>query len=129
METNQTGRGFLVGKFLDANGVACSIQESSVVSEEGHIWLGCDDIGLKKFTPYKGWEDISLEHNAPYGVTHIANTRMHLSQSQVADLLPTLAYFAEHGVMPWRTETAQQHEPSTDTKQNETGTIAGTESD
>lgn len=28
-----------------------------------------------------------------------------------------------------RTETAQQHEPSTDTKQNETGTIAGTESD
>jgi hypothetical protein len=28
-----------------------------------------------------------------------------------------------------RTETAQQHEPSTATKQNETGTIAGTESD
>jgi hypothetical protein len=103
METTHTNRGFCISKFLDANGVDCSVQESSIMADEGHIWLGCSEIGLKKFTPYKGCEDVPLEQDAPYGVTHSANTRMHLSQSHVAELLPVLAYFVEHGSLPERT--------------------------
>lgn len=100
MEINETNRGFRLGEFVDANGVRCSVQESSIVADEGHLWLGCSEIGLKKFIPFKGWEDVALENNPPDGITHIANTRMHLSQSQVKDLLPMLTHFAEHGSLP-----------------------------
>jgi len=93
-------RGFYVAKWTDRYGARCSIQESSLAGEEGHIWLGCDDIGLKRFEPGKGWQDVPLEQNDPHGVTHIANTRMHLSQSMVRDLLPLLQYFAENGDLP-----------------------------
>lgn len=94
-------RGFYIAKWTDSYGVKCSIQESSLAAEEGHIWIGCDEIGLKKFTPYgnPAWRDVPLE-NDPHGVHHSANTRMHLSQSMVRDLLPLLQYFAEHGDLP-----------------------------
>lgn len=100
MEEKTTLRGFRLNEFYDANGVPCSLQISSIMDAEGHIWLGCDELGLKKFTPYQGWEDISLENNAPHGVYHVANTRMHLSQSHVAAILPVLQYFAETGELP-----------------------------
>lgn len=100
IELKPTQRGFERGEFTDYNGVACSIQESSVWADEGVIWLGCNDIGLKRFEPYKGWSDVPLENNPPNGVTHIANTRMHLSQSMVRDLLPLLQHFAETGRLP-----------------------------
>lgn len=93
-------RGFYIGHWVDAYGTKCSVQESSLAAEEGHIWLGCAEIGLKRFEPDKGWSDVPLEQNAPYGVSHIANTRMHLSQSMVRDLLPLLQHFAEHGDLP-----------------------------
>ncbi len=100
MDTHQTNRGFLVGEFTDANGETCTIQESSAARDEGLVWLGCKEIGLKKFIPYQGWSDVVLENGAPDGVTHTANNRMHLTQSQVAALLPTLEYFVEHGHLP-----------------------------
>lgn len=100
MDSTTTQRGFRLDSFEDANGVACSIQESSAARDEGMIWFGCNEIGVKRFTPRVGWEDIHLEQDHPYGITHVANNRMHLSQSQVRALLPTLAYFAEHGVLP-----------------------------
>jgi hypothetical protein len=96
----KTNRGFSIHEFEDANGVECSLQESIAARDEGLIWLGCSKIGLKRFVPHEGWSDVELEHNPPYGVLHQANTRMHLTQSQVRALLPALAYFAEHGVLP-----------------------------
>lgn len=93
-------RGFYVGRWIDRYGAKCSIQESSLAADEGHIWLGCDEIGLKRFEPGKGWSDVELEQNDPHGITHVANTRMHLSQSMVRDLLPLLQHFAEHGCLP-----------------------------
>lgn len=93
-------RGFYIANWTDSYGAKCSIQESSLAAEEGHIWLGCDEIGLKRFEPGKGWSDVELERNDPHGITHTANTRMHLSQSMVQDLLPLLQYFAEHGELP-----------------------------
>lgn len=93
-------RGFHRGEWTDAHGNRCSIQESSLAADEGHIWLGCNDIGLKRFEPGNGWSDVELEQNDPHGITHIANTRMHLSQSMVRDLLPLLQHFADHGELP-----------------------------
>jgi len=91
-----TNRGFHVVAFLDRNGEECSLQESSLATEHC-VWLGCDEIGLKKFTPGKGWEDVELQQDHPYGVTHNANTRMHLTREQVAKLLPYLKRFVETG--------------------------------
>jgi hypothetical protein len=100
MKIEKTERGFAITKFRDKNGESCSLQESSLVDDEGCIWLGCNDIGLKKFTPGEGWSDVPLQNDGPGGIAHIANTRMHLTQSMVAELLPALTYFAEHGTLP-----------------------------
>lgn len=100
MDFDKTQRGFARGEFTDAYGVKCSLQESSIAADEGHIWLGANDIGLKKFVPGDGWSDVVLQNDPPYGVCHSANTRMHLSQSMVRELLPALQYFAETGELP-----------------------------
>jgi hypothetical protein len=63
-------RGFYGYEFLDAYQQAASIQESSLCAEEGHLWLG------------------------------VSPDRMHLSQSQVMELLPLLNYFVENGNLP-----------------------------
>lgn len=97
---NTTNRGFRIDKFEDANGISCSLQESSAACDEGLIWFGCNEIGLKKFVPHQGWSDIPLMNDKHAGITHVANTRMHLTQSQVAELLPSLQHFVEHGVLP-----------------------------
>jgi hypothetical protein len=70
-------RGFLKGKFKDHYGVDCSIQKSSLATEDC-IWLGCDKIMVGPLgQPYK--------------------MRMHLTQSMVADLIPILQRFVETG--------------------------------
>ena len=94
LKFEKTNRGFARGVFEDANGVECSLQESSAMNEEGLIWLGANSIGLKELIPGRGWTDIptTREHNA--------NTRMHLNQTQVKNLLPALIFFAENGYLP-----------------------------
>ncbi len=69
MQTEQTERGFNIIKFTDRYGQACSLQESSLAFESA-IWLGVD-AGT--------------------------NQRMHLTQEQVAVLLPHLQEFVENG--------------------------------
>lgn len=94
---SKTSRGFDRMEFSDRNGVSCSLQKSSLASEDC-IWIGANEIGLKRFAPGAGgWTDVPLEQDAPYGVVHIANTRMHLSREQVADLLPYLQRFVDTG--------------------------------
>lgn len=101
MEFDNTNRGFKIGNFTDANGVDCSLQESSIAADESHIWLGCSELGLKRFEPGKGWSDVEIEDDPlGSGVTHTANLRMHLSQSIVRNLLPALQHFAETGELP-----------------------------
>ena len=101
MEMKNTERGFAIAHFEDRNGVKCSIQKSSLATEDC-IWLGADDIGLKKFKAYEGWSDVPLpfSHEEHY----VANNRMHLTQEQVKALLPALRYFAKHGELPERSE-------------------------
>jgi hypothetical protein len=42
IEFSCTGRGFRIGKFEDRDGVKCSVQESSLATEEC-IWFGVSD--------------------------------------------------------------------------------------
>jgi hypothetical protein len=69
-------RGFLKGKFKDHYGVDCSIQKSSLATEDC-IWLGCD-----------GGDGVQSRY---------AGVRMHLTQSMVANLIPLLQRFVETG--------------------------------
>lgn len=73
-------RGFLKGKFKDRYGEDCSIQKSSLATEDC-IWLGCDHETVDK-------------QGRPCGA------RMHLTQEMVADLLPMLQHFVETGELP-----------------------------
>jgi len=53
--TQYIKRGFAFIEFDDASGTACNIQKSSLATDDA-IWIGAKEIGLKKFTPYVGWE-------------------------------------------------------------------------
>lgn len=76
IELKNTSRGFLRADFFDRYGSECSLQGSSLASEHA-IWLGVDK-------PFDGEP----------------NTRMHLTQEQVRDLLPLLQHFADTGELP-----------------------------
>lgn len=97
MEINKTDRGFKIAKFTDENGVECSVQKSSLATEDC-IWLGANEIGLKEFVAYRGWKDVPT----PFTMQHhySANNRMHLSREQVKALLPLLTHFVETGELP-----------------------------
>lgn len=90
MQMKQTDRGFMLASFKDGNGHECSIQESSACRDEGLIWLGIDRPEVKTFGA-NGWQDVPLPEDVLLG------GRMHLTQSQVRELLPLLQHFAECG--------------------------------
>ena len=99
MKKNYTVRGFEISEFQDERKNNCSLQKSSS-AEEDCIWLGCDEIGLKKFTPFgnPSWVDVDTKGSLdPGGISYIANNRMHLTREQVKDLLPLLSRFAKTG--------------------------------
>lgn len=70
IKMRRTERGFAIGPFQDSRGSHCSIQKSSLATEDA-IWLGVT-----------GYE------------------RMHLTQEQAAALVPLLQYFVETGDLP-----------------------------
>ena len=91
----RTRRGFPIKYFTDGNGEICTMQISSAIRDEKLIWLGCEEVGLKKFIPHEGWQEIDLKPSGE--ICYVANNRMHLTQSDVRDLLPALQHFAETG--------------------------------
>lgn len=95
MNKNKSSRGFSYYNFEDRGGHKCSIQKSSLATEDC-IWLGSDDIGLKHFIPNIGWQDVKLETTHEYEC-YIANNRMHLTIDNVKQLLPILQKFVETG--------------------------------
>jgi hypothetical protein len=102
MKIDKTGRGFDIGGFIDRYGAKCSIQKSSLATEDA-IWFGVDDpnpqimaydanrLGLPTNGETTGW----VKYEIPKEV--LVNTRMHLTREQVAELLPTLQKFVETG--------------------------------
>ena len=82
MQRNVTQRGFTSYDFADLYEAACSVQKSSLATEDA-IWLGVDR------PPY----DVKTGEAGSWG-------RMHLNREQVAELLPLLQAFVETGDLP-----------------------------
>jgi len=104
MKTEFTQRGFATIDFKDRYGSSCSIQKSSLATEDA-IWFGINDadpqimasdarrMGIP--TPATvGWVPFAIPEEV------LLSTRMHLTQDQVKELLPILQHFAEHGELP-----------------------------
>lgn len=92
MELKKSERGFSFAEFTDRYGEQCSIQKSSLATEDA-IWFGIDNPKLTVF------ED---ENMGKYLVTEMPKTfsvssRMHLTRDMVEKLLPILTAFVETG--------------------------------
>ena len=95
MKKSKTHRGFALGEFIDLYGAKCSIQKSSLATDDA-IWFGIDDpdpkiLASKVMENGTGW----VKYSIPDDVS--INTRMHLNREQVAELLPVLQKFVETG--------------------------------
>lgn len=101
-----TPRGFARHEFHDLDGTAAVIQESSTgmcsALRIGPAKLECKILQPieNPTTPQRGeWVPVDLPDGA------LDNSRLHLSQAQVAAMLPTLQYFARNGRLPAPTFT------------------------
>lgn len=90
MQETVTQRGFDRVEFTDHYGADCSLQKSSLATEDA-IWLGCNRADPKVLVPGQGWQPVPMPEE------YIANTRMHLTREHVRDLLPYLQRFVETG--------------------------------
>ncbi len=97
-EVKFTERGFGITEFTDRYGAKCSLQKSSLATENC-IWFGVDSPETKTLIPGKGWTDVDVDAVAKEmgGDECSINGRMHLTQDQVIELLPILQRFAETG--------------------------------
>ncbi len=91
----KTHRGFDYNDFKDRDGVPCSIQESSLASEEA-IWFGINDANPRIMESKVkkggiGWIKYPIIDDVLF------DTRMHLTREQVKELLPILERFVETG--------------------------------
>jgi len=98
LNNSYTNRGFGLIEFVDRYGDKCSIQKSSLATEDA-IWFGIDDASPKIMASKtkeggNGW--------VPYVIPKdvLFSTRMHLTQEQVKELLPILQEFAKTGELP-----------------------------
>lgn len=95
MELKKTNRGFSYIEFSDKYGTKCSIQKSSLATEDA-IWFGVDDADPKILASEvqeggTGW----VKYPIPESVS--LTTRMHLTIEQVERLLPILHSFVDTG--------------------------------
>jgi hypothetical protein len=102
MNLKKSNRGFSYSEFQDRYGAKCSIQKSSLATEDC-IWFGIDKcepkimasdaikLGISNHGQVNGW--------VPYEIPEqvLLSTRMHLTQDMVKELLPHLQKFAETG--------------------------------
>lgn len=95
MEQKTTHRGFPICEFVDYYDSKCSLQKSSLATDDA-IWLGVDEADPKILASSvkdgaTGW----IPYDIPDGV--LLTTRMHLTREQVAELLPHLIGFVNTG--------------------------------
>ena len=95
MRKTKSNRGFALIKFIDRYDAHCSLQKSSLATEDA-IWIGIDDPDpqiMASRTPEggTGW----VKYHIPEDV--LITTRMHLTKKQVKKLLPHLIKFVETG--------------------------------
>ena len=92
MEIKSTQRGFARAEFVDQYGEVCSIQKSSLATDDC-IWLGINNPQLTVFED----ESKGKYVNAKMPDNFMVSSRMHLTREQVADLLPLLQRFVQTG--------------------------------
>ena len=96
MEIKKTERGFAIANFKDSYGCDCSIQKSSLATED-RIWLGANKLDIREFKAGEGWIEHPEFDKGTFEHHYTGNTRMHLTREQVAELLPILQKFVETG--------------------------------
>lgn len=101
MKKTSTYRGFALRNFTDFYGAKCSIQKSSLATDDA-IWLGVDDAEPKVLhgdARKLGIETDVTEGWVPFPLPDevLLTTRMHLSREQVAELIPVLQNFIDTG--------------------------------
>ena len=94
MLAGHTNRGFAIFEFEDRYGVKCSLQESSLATE-GAVWFGPDEPNTR-FLGSNGWEKFQY----PPLRDLIHDTRAHITQQQMQELLPAFEHFAKTGYLP-----------------------------
>ena len=101
---NRTSRGFQRGEFTDLYGCKCSIQESSLATDDA-IWFGVNDANpqilaskARKINPETGEMTGWVAYPVPDDV--LMHTRMHLNREQVAALILVLQNFVDTGFLP-----------------------------
>lgn len=103
----KTSRGFSLIKFTDLNREKCSLQKSSVATDDC-IWIGIDKssvvinkweadlIGIEyDATVHDGGPNSWVNYKLPE--TALISSRMHLNKEQVSELLPYLKRFVYTG--------------------------------
>ena len=100
-----TPRGFSRIDFIDMYGEQCSLQKSSLATEDA-IWLGIDTPAVKEFYPMpretdEAWFSITKEEmealkHRPQNELYLSG-RMHLTRDMVKVLLPYLYTFVKTG--------------------------------
>lgn len=95
MKKSVTERGFAIVQFNDQYGTKCSLQKSSLATEDS-VWLGVDDpepkiLASKMIQNGIGWMPFPI----PDGV-HLT-TRMHLNRDQAREIAEALLVFANTG--------------------------------
>jgi len=101
LKKTKTARGFDLIQFSDRNGEKCSLQKSSLATEDA-LWLGVDDASPKILCSAANKVGLTPESDSgwmPYPVPEdvLMTTRMHLTKEQVKLLIPVLQSFVETG--------------------------------
>lgn len=102
LEMTKTHRGFALIEFRDRYDLPCSLQKSSIATEDC-IWLGVSEVtpkimasdaiklGIPTGGQTTGWIDVVLPEEVSL------SSRMHLTQEMAAALIPVLQKFVETG--------------------------------
>ncbi|RLC46027.1 MAG: hypothetical protein DRH57_06855 [Candidatus Cloacimonadota bacterium] len=98
---DKTNRGFAVGAFQDYYGHDCSIQKSSLATEDA-IWFGVTDAQPKVMASDAKKLGVTTDETVgwiPFAIPKevLLHTQMHLTREQVAEMIPILQQFVDTG--------------------------------
>lgn len=113
MEHKKTEIGFDISEFKDTYGQMCSLQHSSIATDD-RIWFGVNDgnpmIMASQAKQYgidpvdgAGWVKFPIPDDV------LISTRMHLNREQVSELIPYLQSFIETGTLMSPTKEKQDN--------------------
>jgi len=92
-DLKNTHRGFRYYEFFDHYGELCTLQKSSLATEDA-VWLGVNKAFPKKLVQNQGWVIVDLPEDVEI------SSRMHLTRQQAKVLAKQLNYFSETGELP-----------------------------